>query len=260
MKNKILIIAGSDSGGGAGIQADIKTATTLQTYCAAAITCLTAQNSQKVHDIFYPPIDFLTKQIEVVLDDLRFDAIKIGMLGNSQITKCITKILTKKTKNIPLIVDPVMISTSGEELLTRDSLIAIKKLISNCYLITPNTDEAEILSEMKIRNLKDVKIAAKKIQKIGAKNVFIKGGHLNYKNKIINYLLKENGEEKIFTNKKLPFKNIHGTGCTISTAITCFISHGLELENSIKNASLFVYKTIKNSKKIGLGSRILKHY
>jgi hydroxymethylpyrimidine/phosphomethylpyrimidine kinase len=260
MENKILIIAGSDSCGGAGVQADIKTATTLKTYCSSAITCLTAQNSQKVHAIFYPPVNFLNKQIKVVLDDFKIDAIKIGMLGNYQITKCITKILKEKAKNIPLILDPVMVATSGDKLLKKNALTALKKLISNSYLITPNIDEAEILSEMKITNLKDIKIAARKIQKIGAKNVFIKGGHLNSKNKIINFLLKENGGEQIFTNKKLPFKNIHGTGCTLSTAITCFISHGLELETSIKNANSFVYKTIKNSKEIGLGSRILKHY
>ncbi len=261
MKNKILIIAGSDSCGGAGVQADIKTATALKTYSTSAITCLTAQNSQKVYDIFYPPVEFLSKQIEVVLADIKIDAIKIGMLGNAEITEAVAKILKQKAKNIPIITDPVMVATSGDILLKTGAIDILKKqLIANSYLTTPNIFEAEILVEMKIKNLSDVKIAAKKIQKIGVKNVLIKGGHLNSGDKILNYLLKENNEEKIFTNKKLPFKNIHGTGCTLSTAITCFLSQNLDLENAVKKANLFVYRAIKNSQKIGLGSRLLKHY
>jgi hydroxymethylpyrimidine/phosphomethylpyrimidine kinase len=261
VKNKILIIAGSDSCGGAGVQADIKTATALKTYSTSAITCLTAQNSQKVYDIFYPPVEFLSKQIEVVLADIKIDAIKIGMLGNAEITEAVAKILKQKAKNIPIITDPVMVATSGDILLKTGAIDILKKqLIANSYLTTPNIFEAEILVEMKIKNLSDVKIAAKKIQKIGVKNVLIKGGHLNSGDKILNYLLKENNEEKIFTNKKLPFKNIHGTGCTLSTAITCFLSQNLDLENAVKKANLFVYRAIKNSQKIGLGSRLLKHY
>ncbi|MES2677593.1 MAG: bifunctional hydroxymethylpyrimidine kinase/phosphomethylpyrimidine kinase [Pseudomonadota bacterium] len=261
MKHKILIIAGSDSCGGAGVQADIKTATALQTYCASAITCLTAQNSQKVYDIFYPPVDFLSKQIEVVLDDIKIDAIKIGMLGNAQITETVAEILKQKAKKIPIITDPVMVATSGDLLLKTNAIKVLKEqLIANSYLVTPNIFEAEILAEMKIKNLDDVKIAAKKIKKIGVKNVLIKGGHLNCGDKIFNYLLQENGAEKFFSNKKLPFKNVHGTGCTLATAITCFVSQNLNLESAVKKANLFVYKTIKNSQKIGFGSRILKHY
>lgn len=261
MKNKILIIAGSDSCGGAGVQADIKTATTLKTYCASAISCLTAQNSQKVYDIFYPPIDFLIQQIEVVLDDIKIDAIKIGMLGNAKITEAVAQTLKKKAQNIPIITDPVMVATSGDRLLKIDAIKVLKEqLIANSYLTTPNIFEAEILTEMPIKNLTDVKIAAKKIQEIGVQNVLIKGGHLDSGRKIFNYLLKENGEEKLFSNKKLPFHNVHGTGCTLATAIACFISQNLDLEIAIKKANFFVYQAIKNSQKIGLGSRILQHF
>lgn len=262
MTNKILIIAGSDCSGGAGIQADIKTANKLKTYSASVITCLTAQNSQKVYDIFYPPILFLNKQIEVVLDDIKINAIKIGMLGNAQITEAVAKILKQKAKNIPIITDPVMIATSGDVLLKKSALDILKKqLIANSYLVTPNILEAEILAGMKIKTLADVKIAAKKIQEIGVKNVLIKGGHLHLsQNKIINFLLEEDGDEKIFTNKKLPFKNIHGTGCTLATAITSYLSHDLDLEIAVKKANQFVYTAIKNGRKIGKGSRILKHY
>ena len=261
MKNKILIIAGSDSCGGAGVQADIKTATTLKTYSTSAITCLTAQNSQKVYDIFYPPAEFLRKQIEVVLDDIKIDAIKIGMLGNAEITETVAKVLKQKAREIPIITDPVMVATSGDILLKKSAIDILRnQLISNSYLTTPNIFEAEILAEMKIKNLDDVKIAAKKIRKIDVKNVLIKGGHLNSGNKIFNYLLKENNQEKIFTNKKLPFKDVHGTGCTLAAAITCFLAQNLDLEIAVKKANLFVYKAIKNSQKIGLGSRLLQHY
>lgn len=261
MQHKILIIAGSDSCGGAGVQADIKTATSLKTYCASAITCLTAQNSQKVYDVFFPPIDFLSKQIAVVLDDIKIDAIKIGMLGNAEITEAVAKILQQKAKNIPIVTDPVMVATSGDILLKTSAINILKtQLIANSYLVTPNIFEAEILAEIKIKNLDDVKIAAQKIQKTGVRNVLIKGGHLDSGNKILNYLLKENHQEIIFTNKKLPFKNVHGTGCTLATTITCFLSQNLDLEIAIRKANSFVYKTIKNSQQIGKGSRILQHY
>lgn len=258
---KILIIAGSDSGGGAGIQADIKTATALKTYCATAITCLTAQNSQKVYEIFYPPSAFLGKQIKVVLDDIKIDVIKIGMLGSSEIINEVAKVLKQKAKNIPIILDPVMVATSGDSLL-EDSAIEILKteLLRNCYLITPNIFEAEILATMKINNISDVRIAAKKIKMVGARNILIKGGHLDSGNKIYNFLLKEDDEEQIFSNKKLSFGNVHGTGCALASAIACFLSKNNNLESAIKKANKFTYNAIKNSTNIGLGSRILKHY
>lgn len=262
MQNKILIIAGSDPSGGAGIGADIKTATALRTYCAAVPTCLTAQNTTKVFDIFYPPAAFLNKQIEVVLEDIRISAIKIGMVGNEENIKAIAAILNKGARNIPIITDPVMVATSGDSLFTQNAIKSLKEeLISISYLVTPNIPEAEILANMKIKNLQDVKTAAKIIQQIGPRNVLIKGGHLDFpKDRVINYLLLENGEEKIFTNKKLLFKDIHGTGCTLSSAITCFLAQNLDLESSIRKANLFVYKSIKEGDKIGGGSRVLKHF
>ena len=260
MTNKILIIAGSDSCCGAGIQADIKTATSLKTYCATAITCLTAQNSQRVDDIFYPPAWFLTKQIEMILDDIKIDVIKIGMLGNAEIISEVAQILTKRAKNIPVIIDPVMVATSGDRLLELNAIEVLKtKLIAYSYLITPNIFEAEILAGIKINNLGDVKIAAKKIQDIGVKNVLIKGGHLNFDDKILHYLLLADGNEKIFSNKRLPFKSLHGTGCTLTTAISCFLSQHLFLENAIKKANQFTFKAIKNSQKIGKRGRILNY-
>lgn len=262
MANKILIIAGSDSCGGAGLQADIRTATVLKTYSAAVVTCLTAQNSQRVDDIFYPPTDFIKKQIISVLDDMEIDVIKIGMLGNEEITSSVAKILKQKAQKIPIILDPIMLATSGDVLLKKSALKILKEqLISNCYLITPNIHEAEILADMAIKNITDVKLAAKKIISLGVKNVLITGGHLeNNPSTISNYLLSEDGLEKLFKNKRLPFKNVRGTGCTLVSALACFLSKNYDLTMAVKKANYFVYKSIKNSQKIGLGSRILQHF
>ena len=261
MISKILIISGSDSSGGAGMQADIKTANKLKTYCASVISCLTAQDSQKVHQIFYLPAKFIVAQVEAVLNDIKIDAIKIGMVGNIAIIEAVAQILEVKAPNTIIVTDPVMVSTGGDYLLQQyaEKFLA-KRLIANSYLTTPNIPEAEMLAEMKINDLSEVKIAAARIRKIGVKNVLIKGGHLNSGNRITNYLLKEDGQDKLFSSKKLNFGNVHGTGCTLATAITSFLSKNLDLELAIKKSNQFVYKAIKNGSKVGHGSRFLNHH
>lgn len=256
---KILIIAGSDSCGGAGLQADIKIATALKTYAAAAVTCLTAQNTRGVFDVFYPSKEFLEKQISVVLDDIKFDAIKIGMLGNAEVIDVVADILEKKAKKIPLILDTVMIATSGDLLLEKNALQALKsRLVKGCYLATPNIDEAEILAEMKIKNLPNMKSAALKIKALGAKNILIKGGHLKTSsNQIENLLLDEKNIFTIIPNPKIKIKKIHGTGCSLATAITCNIAKKQPLIKAVKNANQFLFRKIKTSIKIGGGSNVL---
>lgn len=259
---KILIIAGSDPCGGAGIQADIKTATTLKTYSSSIITSLTAQNTQKVSAIFNPPISFLKKQLEAIFDDIKFDAIKIGMLANSQIINLIADFLEKNAKKIPIILDPVMVATSGDSLLEKSAIELLKsRLIKQSHLITPNIDEAEILANMKIKNLEDMKLAAKKIKKLGAKNILIKGGHLKLpKDKIINLFLSEHDDFYLISNKRLKIKNIHGTGCTLSSAITCYICKENSTLQAIKKANNYTFKAIEKNLKIGKGSLVLQHY
>lgn len=259
---KILIIAGSDPSGGAGIQADIKTATSNKVYASAVITCLTAQNTKKVTAVFNPPIDFLRCQIETVLDDISFSAIKVGMLGNEEIINCVSEILQQKAKKVPLILDPVMVATSGDLLLEKSAVRALKnKLLKNCYVVTPNIDESEILSEIKINNLDDMKKAAQIIQKFGAKNVLIKGGHLNFSNdKIYSVLLDEKRKFHIIVNKKVNAKSFHGTGCTLSSAIACNIAKNISLIEAVEKANSYVYKSVKNNLKIGKGSLVLKHF
>lgn len=272
---KLLIIAGSDPSGGAGIQTDIKVATSHKVYASAVITCLTAQNTKKVFAIHNPPISFLKEQLEAVLDDISFDAIKIGMLGNAEIIEVVAKILNKKAPKTKIILDPVMVATSGDILLENDAIQALKKFAKQAFLITPNIDEAEILSKMKIKNVADMKIAASKIQKIGAKNVFIKGGHLKMENldkkskivgakiktqKITNILLDEKGDFFEITNNKIAVKNIHGTGCALASAISCNLACKKSLLKSVKNANNYIYQQILQNAKIGNGSLVLKHF
>jgi len=262
MTAKILIIAGSDPSGGAGIQADIKTATAYKVYASAVITCLTAQNTQKVTAIYNPPIDFLRSQIETVLEDISFDIIKIGMLGNIEIIDCVADILQKKAKKIPLILDPVMVATSGDLLLEKNAVQALKnKLLKNSFVVTPNIDEAEILSEIKITNLDDMRKAAQIIKKMGAKNVLIKGGHLSFVDgKIYSVLLDEESQFHLISNKKIKVKSLHGTGCTLASALSCNVAKGFKIIEAAKKANSYVYKAVKNNLKIGKGSNVLRHF
>jgi len=261
MTPKILIIAGSDPSGGAGIQADIKTASAHKVYVAAAITCLTAQNTKKVFSVHNSPIEFLRQQIEVVLDDIKFDAIKIGMLGTAEIIDCVADVLSRKAKKIPLILDTVMVATSGDLLLKKDAVAALKsKLIKGAFIVTPNIDEAEVLAEMQIKNLQDMKIAAAKIKALGAKNVLVKGGHLNFSDgKIYSILLDEKNKIHQIGNKKFGTSNLHGTGCTLASALACNIARKIELFAATKKANAYVYRAIVKSLNVGKGSKVLQH-
>ncbi len=259
---KILIIAGSDPCGGAGLQADIKTATAHKVYAGAVVTCLTAQNTRGVAAVFNPPIEFLQAQLEAVLDDIKFDAIKIGMLSNADIIEVVADVLARKAKKIPLILDTVMVSTSGHLLLQKNAVSALKsRLLTGAFLVTPNIDEAEVLAQMPIKNLEDMKCAALKIKAFGAQNVLIKGGHLPAKNGAIQNLLLDNlGDFFVISNKKVAVKNIHGTGCTLASAIACNVAKKMNLLESVKKANGYVYKAVLANLKIGGGSNILRHF
>lgn len=260
---KILIIAGSDPSGGAGIQADLKVVTAHKIYAASVITCLTSQNTQAVFDIHNPSIGFFENQLEKVLDDIKFDAIKIGMLGTSKIINSTAKILSKKANNIPIILDTVMVSTSGDMLLEKKAVEDLKsKLIKNSLLVTPNIDEAEVLAKMKIKTLSDIKKAAAKIKKLGVKNVLIKGGHINLsKDFIYSILLDQNDEIHLIKSKKIKSKKqFHGTGCSLASAISCNIAKDFDVIESCRKANRYIYHSIKNGLKVGKGSLVLRHF
>jgi hydroxymethylpyrimidine/phosphomethylpyrimidine kinase len=263
-EKKILIIAGSDSCGGAGIQADIKTATALHTYSSTAITCLTNQNTQKVYNINYTPVAILSEQIKVLLDDINFDVIKIGMLGNQEIIDCVHKALLKKFKKIPIILDPVMVATSGDLLFDKSAINDLKlKLISKCFMVTPNIDEAKVLSGINIKNISDMREAASEIKtNLGCKTVLVKGGHLNFTDgKIHNVFLDNDHKFHIISNKKINAKKLHGTGCTLATAIACYLAKKPEKELwAVKKANNYVYEAVDNFLNVGKGSLVLQHW
>ena len=251
IKSKILVIAGSDSSGGAGIQADIKTITSLGSYAMTAITAITSQNTTGVVSITKVPIKEIKKQIEFTSKDIKPDAIKIGMLHSSNVIKIILKSLNKiKIKKI--ILDPVMVAKGGTKLVDNKSIQIMKSsLIKKVTLITPNIPEAEILTKTKIRTIQDMIFAGKKLLKIGAKNVLIKGGHLNTDFVFDIYLSKN--EKLIFKSKKIKTKNTHGTGCTLSSAIATYYSCGKTLKNSCRMAIKYVNHSIGTGPKYGKG-------
>ena len=257
LKSKVLIIAGSDSSGGAGIQADIKTVTAFGSYATTAITAITAQNTKGVKKIISVPTEIVQEQIKMILDDIGAQAVKIGMLHNANIIKGVYKILKKyKLKNI--ILDPVMIAKGGTRLINNSSIKYLKKLlIPFCTLVTPNIPEAEVLTGYSILSKEDMIKAAKKILNMGAKNVLLKGGHL--KNKMIFDILVTRKEIKIFKKRKIKTKNTHGTGCTLSSALAACISQKKNLHNSCKISLNYVDKAISTAPTYGKGFGPLNH-
>ena len=256
-KSKVLIIAGSDSSGGAGIQADIKTVTALGSYAMTAVTAVTSQNTKGVKEITAIPIKNLKKQLIMVLDDIGANAIKIGMLHNTGVIKCVYKILKKyKIKNI--VLDPVMIAKGGSCLISSNSIKYLKKLlIPLCNVVTPNIPEAEVLTGYSISNKTDMIKAAKKIINMGAKNVLLKGGHL--KNKMIFDILVSKKKVKIFPKRKINTKNTHGTGCTLSSALATCLSQKKDIYKSCKVSLKYVDQAIVTAPGYGKGFGPLNH-
>ena len=257
IKSKVLIIAGSDSSGGAGIQADIKTVSLLGSYAMTAITAVTSQNSTGVLSIVAISPSEVHKQINFTSKDIRPEAIKIGMLGNSKVMNTVLKsIIRLKIKKI--ILDPVMVAKGGARLIDRKSIkILKKKFIKNVTLITPNIPEAEILTNQKIYSKEDMIKAGKKLLNMGAKNVLIKGGHL--KSKFTYDILLEKKKISVFKNKKFKSKHTHGTGCTLSSAIATYYSCGKSLNKSCENAIKYVNQALREAPKYGKGHGPINH-
>jgi hydroxymethylpyrimidine/phosphomethylpyrimidine kinase len=257
IKSKVLIIAGSDSSGGAGIQADIKTVTALGSYAMTAVTAVTAQNTKGVKSIVSISSKNLLKQLTMVLDDVGANGVKIGMLHNTDLIKCVFKVLKKyKLKNI--ILDPVMIAKGGARLVNKNSIKYLKKLLLPlCDVITPNIPEAEVLTEKSICNKEDMINAAKKIINMGAKNVLLKGGHL--KNKMIFDILVSKKKIKIFQKRKINTRHTHGTGCTLSSALATCLSQKKSMLKSCNISLNYVDKAILTAPNYGKGFGPLNH-
>ena len=256
-KSKILVIAGSDSSGGAGIQADIKTITALGSYAMTAITAITTQNTTGVKSII--PIDAkeISNQIEFTSKDIKPDALKIGMLHSSKVIKSVINSLDLiKVKKV--VLDPVMVAKGGAKLIDDEAILILKnKLIKKVSLITPNIPEAEILAGIKIKTKEDMIHAASTLIDLGAKNVFIKGGHLN--SKIVQDIFVNKKEIMVIKNKRITTSNTHGTGCTLSSAISTFFSCGKSLKNSCELATKYVNKSIRSNLNLGKGHGPINH-
>tara|TARA_B100000029_G_scaffold514249_1_gene616347 strand:+ start:1329 stop:2141 length:813 start_codon:yes stop_codon:yes gene_type:complete len=255
--SKVLIIAGSDSSGGAGIQADIKTVTALGSYAMTAVTAVTAQNTTGVKKIISISAQDVQKQLTMVLDDIGAQAIKIGMLHNVGIMKCVYKILKKyRLKNV--VLDPVMVAKGGAKLINHNSIKYLKKkLLPLCKLITPNIPEAEELTGYSISNKKDMIQAAKKIVNMGSKNVLLKGGHL--KNKMIFDILVTKKGIMIFKKRKIKTKDTHGTGCTLSSALATCLSQKKNIYKSCQISLKYVDDAIISAPRYGKGFGPLNH-
>ncbi len=256
-KSKILIIAGSDSSGGAGIQADIKTVTALGGYAMTAVTAITAQNTTGVLSVVPIKPENIEKQILFTSRDIKPDAVKIGMLHSSDVIFSVIKAL-KKVKTKKIILDPVMVAKGGFKLINDRAIkILREKLIKKVHLITPNIPEAEVLTKTKIKNLEDMIYAANILLKFGVKNILVKGGHRNTKYMQDVFLNKK--ELKIFKSKKIKTKNTHGTGCTLSSAIATLFACGKTLNKSCELGIKYVNQSIGSNLNYGKGHGPINH-
>lgn len=253
---KVLTIAGSDCSGGAGIQADIKTITAHKMYAMSVITALTAQNTTGVYGVFEAAPEFVGKQLDCIFEDIRPDAVKIGMVSNIDIIEVIAqKLCEYKAERV--VVDPVMVSTSGGKLLNDNAIEAlIKNLFPLATIITPNIPEAESLAGSAIRGRTDMQKAAHKISELTKGSVLIKGGHLEDS---ADDLLFTAGAAIWFDAPKIDNPNTHGTGCTLSSAIACNLARGLSISKSVRNAKEYITGALKASLKLGKGHGPLDH-
>jgi hydroxymethylpyrimidine/phosphomethylpyrimidine kinase len=248
---RILTIAGSDSGGGAGIQADLKAITLLGGYGMSVLTALTAQNTLGVQAIYEVPVPFVEKQIDSVLSDIGADAIKTGMLVNAEIVEVVAKKM-KQYQVEKVVVDPVMVAKSGDSLLQKDAQEAlIKRLIPLSMVVTPNLMEASVLTGLKVRSIEEMKKAAHRIYQLGSKHVVVKGGHL--KGKAIDLLYDGEKYEEI-EGPRIETKNTHGTGCTFASAIATFLARGDTVSEAVRKAKIFITMAIQSGLALGKGT------
>lgn len=256
---RALTIAGSDSGGGAGIQADIKTFTALNVYGMSAIAALTAQNTQRVLGINDTPPEFLELQIDAVIDDIGVDAVKTGMLSNEHLVRAVAKKI-KQYGVEKVVVDPVMRSKGGDSLLAKKAEVALKdELLPLAYIVTPNLSEAEILSGIRVSSIEEMKQAAKEIKALGPKTVLVKGGHLESAEEAIDVLF-DGHEFHMYRAPRIDTKNTHGTGCTYSAAICAGLAKGFQVLDAVEDAKEYVTQAIRHSFNLGKGQGPLNHY
>lgn len=255
---RLLIIAGSDSGGGAGIQADIKTADAFGVYAMTAITAVTVQNTLGVSAIHAVSPAIVAEQIKATLTDIGADAIKIGMLGSAAVVKAVAAALKKYAKKIPVVLDPVMVSTSGSRLLAPGAVSAMtKELFPLATLVTPNIPEAKELAHLRSTKRNDAEAAARKLIAMGAGAALIKGGHAT--RSTIDDVMVWKGGVEVYAFPRIKTRHTHGTGCTLSTAIACGLANGESLPLAVGRAREYVQKAIETAPGLGKGNGPLNH-
>ena len=258
----VLVIAGSDPSGGAGIQADLKTLTTLGVYGMTAITALTEQNTRGVSGIFEIPLDFVVKQIDCCLTDIGANAIKIGMMHNVELINGVYEALKHNeiigNEKIKIVLDPVMVAKGGHRLLKEDAVNSLTNFIKNTNpVLTPNIPEAEILAGIKINNLVDMKTAGEKLINLGASFVVLKGGHMNTPI-MSDFLIGEEVLDQIET-KKIETNHTHGTGCTMASALAAGLAKSYEIKEAFQKAHFYVNQAIITSPRFGNGHGPINH-
>jgi hydroxymethylpyrimidine/phosphomethylpyrimidine kinase len=255
---RVLIVAGSDSGGGAGIQADIKTVSMLDAYAATAITALTAQNTEGVFGVLPISPDFIRRQIEVVLDDIGTDVVKTGMLHDAPVIEVIAAVLQDRAPSIPIVVDPVMVAKGGARLIDPAAIDALKQLlIARAEIATPNLPEAEVLCGVTIGDIAGMRVAGERLLALGCRAALIKGGHLP--GETVFDVLVTIGGVRVWESPRIATRHTHGTGCTLASAIAAGRAQGLDLESAVDRARSYVHRAIARAPGIGRGHGPLDH-
>jgi hydroxymethylpyrimidine/phosphomethylpyrimidine kinase len=258
MKGRVLIVAGSDSGGGAGIQADIKAVTALGAFAMTAVTALTAQDTTGVHGVMGVPPDFIRQQMAVVLEDIGADAIKTGMLHSVPVIEAVVAELAARAPRIPLVADPVMVAKGGHPLLEPDAVATLKALLlPRATVLTPNLPEAEVLVGMPIRDLAGMHAAAAALRGLGVPAVLLKGGHLEGP-VLTDLLVTAEGVEE-FAAPRIATRHTHGTGCTLASAIAAGLAQGMSLRDAVVRARAYVMAAIAAAPGFGAGHGPLDH-
>lgn len=257
-RGRVLIVAGSDSGGGAGIQADIKTVTALGGYAATAVTALTAQNTMGVQGIYDVPVEFIRRQMEAVVEDIGVDAFKLGMLHTAEIVEAVGQLIGELRVSVPVVLDPVMVAKGGESLLEEEAIQSLRQyMLPRAWLVTPNLPEAEVLSGLKIDTVDDMKKAAEALCGLGAKAALVKGGHLN--SDVLHDVLYDGREMHVFESARLATRHTHGTGCTLSSAVATGLAKGWPLLDAVCVARRYVFEAIRTAPGFGMGHGPLNH-
>ena len=259
MQGRVLVVAGSDSGGGAGIQADIKTITALGGYAATAITAVTVQNTKGISAVHRVPVEIVTGQMRAVLSDIGADVIKIGMLNDQEMIDAVATVLEQDAADIPVVLDPVMIAKGGHSLLESHAVEKLKqRLLPKAAVLTPNVPEAEAITGLRVTDVAAMAVAAHQLADQGADVVLLKGGHMSEAD-VADVLLGADGDVEIFSAPRIDTPHTHGTGCTLASGVAVGLAQKMTVRDAVIRARIYVRKAIETAPGLGEGHGPLNH-